>query len=840
MEQIKPALQGMKLLKTYRMGTRLYTAVTGCKPQPGVPTAVQVWYDPPATLAAGRLVTNDSDKEPSVTINSEGVSSLRFTGELAGAKARFTVDSGATHSCVAAHFVRRAGLAVTPAARTVALADGQAVRVLGTCQARLELQGVKDVCTFLVLNLDSTYDVRLGQDWLQRRLAILDFGRKSMTITIKSAPVEVLQSNERVGFTPGGEEVVSGRISALQLKRLARKKGTQVFMVFVKQVDEPDAQVATVTLSSAASDDCLIPKKRLEQILFKYKRVFDELPGGVINRPGLPVMTIEFEQGKQPPVGYQYRLSQLEKEELVKQLTLALEKGWVVPSSSPFGAPVLFARKKGGGLRWCIAYRALNTISIKNRYPLPRIDDLLDSLNGACVFSGLDLAAGYWQIPIKEEDRHKTAFRTPMGLYEWNVMPFSLTNAPTVFSRTMQTIFQDMIGKFVFVYLDDILIFSKKNPEEHEKHLKMVLQRLEQHKFYAQLKKCHFALPEVEFLGHMVSKEGIRVDPKKVKIVQEWPKPAKLSDLRSFLGLSNYFRRFVHAYSTIARPLHALTRKDVPWQWTVPCDKAFQLLKDKLSPAPVLKMPDFTQPFELIADASDYTLGAILMQEGRPIAFESRKLTPAEVNYHTPEKELLAVMHALTVWHCYVDGSHVKILSDHEPLKYLRSKAQLLPRQVRWSQFLERFDYSWEYRAGRLNAADPLSRVAHAEVGGSGTGSWTGSVPASETVLEYLAAIAEEGALRRSKRKRSLARSFSPPESPRLSRKKKQGQSRPAPAKEAQSTVPASEADAVDTRATRPAVEQIATDIREALQAVYSSEQQGLEQAVVRFGLRHT
>jgi hypothetical protein len=305
MEQIKPALQGVKLLKTYRMGTRLYTAVTGCTPQPGVPTAVQVWYDPPAALAAGRLVTNDSDKEPSVTIDSEGVSSLRFTGELAGEKARFTVDSGATHS-----------------------------------------------------------------------------------------------------------------------------------------------------------------------------------------------------------------------------------------------------------------------------YPLPRIDDLLDSLNGACVFSGLDLAAGYWQIPIKDEDRHKTAFRTPMGLYEWNVMPFGLTNAPAVFARTMQTIFQDILGKFVLVYLDDILIFSK-NPEEHEKHLEMVLQRLEQHKFYAQLKKCHFALPEIEFLGHMVSKEGICVDPRKVKIVQEWPKPANLSDLRSFLGLSNYFRRFVHAYSTIARPLHALTRKDVPWQWTVTCDKAF-------------------------------------------------------------------------------------------------------------------------------------------------------------------------------------------------------------------------------------------------------------------------
>ena len=720
--KIAPLLHGMRLLKTFSRGTRLYNAVSGCRPQPGVPYAVQVWYDPPASLAAGTLVSS-GEELPTVTVQSDSSSVLRFTCHLAGCATQFRVDTEATHSFVAAHFVERAGLAVTPAARTVALADGQTVQVQGVCRARIQIGSISDVCTFLVLRLDPTYNVLLGQDWLQRRSAVLDFGQGSMTVSVKDTPVVVPAGGTPVSTTSGGGEKYP-RISALQLKRLARKPGTELFLVIVRPVDQPDERLATVQLSSAVENDSLIPKKRLQKILDKYKKVFAELPGGVIHRPGLPEMTIDFEADKQPPVGYQYRLSRPEREELQRQLTMALEKGWIEPSSAPYGAPVLFAKKKGGGLRMCIDYRAANAITIKNRYPLPRIDDLLDQLNGATVFSGLDLAAGYWQIPIQESHRERSTMRTPLGAYQWKVMPFGLTNAPAVFARTMQQVFHDMIGKFVLVYLDDILIFSK-TPEEHEKHLDMVLKRLEEHKFYAQLHKCHFALPEVEFLGHMVSKEGIRVDPRKVQIVKDWPVPANISELRSFLGLANYFRRFIHAFSTIARPLHALTRKEAVWHWSTACQSAFELLKEKLTAAPVLAAPDFSKPFEVVADASDFTLGAILLQEGRPVAFESRKLTSAECNYHTPEKELLAVMHALNIWRCYLDGSRFTIFSDHEPLKYLRTKASLLPREVRWSQFIERFDYSWEYREGRINAADPLSRARHAPEGGSGTGSIT-------------------------------------------------------------------------------------------------------------------
>ena len=309
--KIAPLLLGMRLLRTFSRGTRLYNAISGCVPQPGVPHPVQVWYDPPAALAAGKLVSSDTSS-PTVTVQSDGSSVLRFTGALAGCATQFRVDTEATHSFVVAHFVERAGLAVTPAARTVALADGQTVQVQGICRARIKIGSVVDTCTFLVLRLDPTYNVLLGQDWLQRRSAVLDFGKGSMTVSVQDSTVVLPAGETPLGTTSGGGEECA-RISALQLKRLARKPGTELFLVIVRPVAEPDAHLASVTVSFAAQDDSLIPKKRLQKILDKYKKVFAELPGGVIHRPGLPEMTIEFEDGKQPPVGYQYRLSKPER-----------------------------------------------------------------------------------------------------------------------------------------------------------------------------------------------------------------------------------------------------------------------------------------------------------------------------------------------------------------------------------------------------------------------------------------------------------------------------------------------------------------------------------------------
>jgi hypothetical protein len=520
------------------------------------------------------------------------------------------------------------------------------------------------------------YDVLLGEKWLKKRQAILNFQDNSLTVNLgKGHSPSVLQATAAVGDSPSGGEEYPDKpegdkclLSALQFKRHMRKSKGQAFLVIVRLIDQTgdtsEPRCSTIAAPEGNSDPDPVymqARKKIQGHLDRYKVVFSDIPPGIIDRPGLPEFTIETVDGQKPPVGVQYRLSPREKEELTRQLTMALEKGWIEPSSSPFGAPVLFAPKKDGGLRMCLDYRALNKITVKNRYPLPRIDDLLDQLNGATIFSGLDLASGYYQIPIKDDgySRDLTAFRTPQGLYHWRVVPMGLTNAPAIFQRTMQQVFGDMIGKFVLIYLDDILIYSK-DAESHASHVEAVLRRLKERQFYAKESKCNFAMKEIEFLGHIVSGEGIRVDPRKVQVVQDWPVPKSVHDVRSFLGLANYFRRFIHAFATIARPLQQLTRKEIKWSkstWTDECQRAFELLKYKLTSAPLLALPDFSKPFEIIADASDFALGAVLVQDGHPLAFESRKFTDAEIRYHTGEKELLAVIHALTVWRCYVDGS---------------------------------------------------------------------------------------------------------------------------------------------------------------------------------------
>jgi hypothetical protein len=346
------------------------------------------------------------------------------------------------------------------------------------------------------------------------------------------------------------------------------------------------------------------------------------------------------------------------------------------------------------------------------------VDDLLDKLHGATCFSGLDLMSGYHQIRIAPDDQEKTAMRTPFGLYKWKVLCFGLVNAPAVFVQMMDSVFRNAgLHKYVVVYLDDILVFSK-TPEEHLQHLESVLQTLSEHKLYANFEKCSFNNPEVEYLGHVVSVEGIKPDPKKVHAVLSWPVPTSKKELRSFLGLTQYFRKFIQGYSKIAAPLNALLKDSVDWRhagtWTPECTAAFHTLKKHLTEAPVLATPDFTQPFEVVCDASILAVGAVLLQGGRPVAFESRKLTGAEYNYSTSEQELLAVVHALKVWRCYLEGVKFTVVTDHHPNTYFSNLVNLSRRQARWSEFLQQFDFEWQYRPGRVNVADPLSRLTDA------------------------------------------------------------------------------------------------------------------------------
>ena len=421
--------------------------------------------------------------------------------------------------------------------------------------------------------------------------------------------------------------------------------------------------------------------------------------------------SIPTEPGHPPPFKPMYRLSPLEYKELQKQVTAFLEVGILEPSKSPYGAPVLFVPKPNGrGLRLCVDYRALKNLTIKNRYPIPRIDDQLDAVSGLKYFTSLDLTSGYHQVLISEEDRPKTAFRTPWGHYQFKVLIEGLTNAPATFQSVMNSIFHPFLRRFVVVFLDDILIYSK-TAEEHQQHVRLVLETLRQQKFYVCESKSSFANSETRFLGHVVSAEGIRPDPKKVASVQEWPVPKNVHDVRSFMGLVNYFRKFIKDFATLAAPLTDLTRAKHLWAWTDRCEQVFLALKHCLTDAPLLVSPDVSKPYEVVTDASTVGIGAVLLQDNRPIAFESRKLSNAEKNYHTTEQEMLAVVHALKTWRCYLEGATFTVVTDHVSNTFFQTQPSLSRRQTRWSEFLQRFrPFNWSYRAGRTNIADPLSR----------------------------------------------------------------------------------------------------------------------------------
>ncbi|GJZ54600.1 putative reverse transcriptase domain-containing protein [Tanacetum coccineum] len=435
-------------------------------------------------------------------------------------------------------------------------------------------------------------------------------------------------------------------------------------------------------------------------------------PGSLACLP--PVRELEFRvdliPGASPVVKSPYRLAPSEMLELSNQLKELQEKGFIRPSHSPWGAPVLFVKKKDGAMRMCIDYRELNKLTIKNRYPLPRIDDLFDQLQGACCFSKIDLRSGYHQLRVREEDIPKTAFRTRYGHFEFTVMPFGLTNAPAIFMDLMNRVCKPYLDKFVIVFIDDILIYSKSE-EEHEVHLKTILDLLKKEKLYAKLSKCEFWLKEVQFLGHVVNRDGIHVDPSKVESVKNWKTPESSTEIRSFLGLAGYYRRFIENFSKIAKPLTLLTQKNKTYVWGDEQEEAFRILKEKLCNAPVLALPDGPDDFVVYCDASKLGFGCVLMQKGKVIAYASRQLKTHEKNYTTHDLELGAVVFALKIWRHYLYGTKSVIYTDHKSLQYIFDQKELNMRQRRWIKLLSDYVCEIKYHPGKANVVvDALSR----------------------------------------------------------------------------------------------------------------------------------
>eukprot|EP00253_Pinus_taeda_P022460 PITA_22460 len=358
----------------------------------------------------------------------------------------------------------------------------------------------------------------------------------------------------------------------------------------------------------------------------------------------------------------------------------------------------------------CIDYRQLNKLTIKNKYPLPRIDELFDQVKGVTVFSKIDLRLGYHQIRIKEEDIAKTAFRTRYGHYEFVVLPFGLTNAPATFMCLMNNIFHQYLDRFVLIFIDDILIYSR-TIEEHQEHLRMVLQTLREHQLYAKFSKCDFFKEEIQYLGHVITRDGIAVDPEKIKAIMEWPVPKDVADIRSFMGLAGYYRRFVEGFSKVAFPITSLQKKGRAFQWTPNCQKSFKQLKHLFTTAPILIIADRDKDYVVCTDASKEGLGGALMQEGKVIAYESRKLKEHEQKYSAYDLELATVIHALKMWWHYLMGRKFLLLTDHHRLTNYFSQPTLNARQAQWVDFLSGFDFDIKHLKGKENrVADALSR----------------------------------------------------------------------------------------------------------------------------------
>jgi hypothetical protein len=451
-----------------------------------------------------------------------------------------------------------------------------------------------------------------------------------------------------------------------------------------------------------------LPLKKIP-VVCEYADVFpDELPG---MPPGQNIeFAIELQPGTTPISKRPYQMPPAELAELKKQLQELLYKGFICPSTSPWGCPALFVKKKDESLRLCIDYRPLNAVTIKNKYPLPRIDVLFNQLVGAKVFSKIDLRSGYHQIKIRASDILKTAFSTRYGLYEFLVMSFGLTNAPAYFMYLINSVFMPELDKFVVVFIDDILVYSK-NKEEHPEHLHVVLQRLREHHLYAKLSKCDFWLKEIKFLGHTISQAGMAVDPDNVQEVMNWKPPTIVRQIRSFLGLAGHYQRFIPDFSRTAKPITELLKKEAKFVWGQKCEDAFHALRQHLTTAPVLAQPDNSKPFDVYCDAYGTGLGCLLMLDNRVIAYESRALRPHEQNYPTHDLELAAVVHALKMWRNYLMGTHCNIFTDHKSLKYIFTQADLNMWQRRWLELIKDYDLEVHYHPGKANVvADALSR----------------------------------------------------------------------------------------------------------------------------------
>ncbi|XP_042950090.1 uncharacterized protein LOC122282205 [Carya illinoinensis] len=545
----------------------------------------------------------------------------------------------------------------------VRVANGEVIVSEGSCKGvKVVIQGTTFLLELQVLVLAGC-DMVLGIKWLQELGKVLwDFEMLTMQ------------------FSYGGQEVKLQGLTAAKmidegpLTKLNKLENKGIILQLLEE-ESPLEQRAKNEVPAT-----------IKSLLQQFDEVFSE-------PKGLP-----------PPRTHDHAINLIPETKPELLMT-----GVIRPSQNPYSSLVLLVRKADGTWRLCVDYRGLNNITIKDKFPIPVVEELMDELHGSVLFSKLDLRSGYHQIRVKHEDVSKTAFRTHEGHYEFLVMLFGLTNAPSTFLSLMNEVFRPFLRKFILVFFDDILVYNKSE-REHVNHLRVTLETLKQHQLFAKKSKCCFGCKEVAYLGHVISATGVKADPDKLKAMVEWPLPKSLKALRGFLGLTGYYRRFIKGYGGIAAPLTSMLKKD-GFLWSAESKEAFCKLKEVVTQPPVLALPDFTLPFTIECDASGTAIGAVLMQKGQPIAFFSQALKGRSLSMSTYEKELFALVSAVMKWRPYLLGRTFVVKTDQQSLKHLLDQKVGTPMQQRWITKLLGYDFIVEYKRGAENrAADALSR----------------------------------------------------------------------------------------------------------------------------------
>ncbi|XP_057438197.1 transposon Tf2-1 polyprotein isoform X1 [Lotus japonicus] len=611
---------------------------------------------------------------------------MKLSGQVGHVELLVLIDSGASHNFISPTITSALGLTITTThPRSIKLGDGHKVVTKGICKGiKAKLGSIEITIDALVLELGEL-DLVMGVSWL-RTLGKVLMDWKMMTMQfIHGGQVVKLQGL-------GNKDSQQSNLHSFLNDTQGREKMEWWW---------PQLNLTEVTRAVEESPH------QLQALLKEFQAVFTtkiQLPP---ERSKVHQINLFPDQG---PINVRpYRYPHHQKEEIEKQVSELMEAGIIRPSMSSYSSPVILVKKKDKSWRMCVDYRALNKATIPDKYPIPIVDELLDELNGATMFSKIDLKSGYHQIRVHENDVPKTTFRTHNGHYEYLVMPFGLMNAPATFQAIMNDIFRPYLRKFVLVFFDDILIYSK-DLNEHIGHLELVLSVLLSNCFVANQSKCRFGCRQVDYLGHLISGDGVAVDPDKVQCIEAWPEPKNVKGVRGFLGLTGYYREFIKDYGKVAKPLTELTKKDNFW-WGPEAQQAFTLLKSVMTTSPVLALPDFNLPFEVECDAAGRGIGAVLMQQRRPIAYFSKALSAGNLAKSVYEKELMALVLCIQHWRHYLLGRVFIVYTDHKSLKHFLQQRVSSPDQQCWLAKLLGYQFEVKYKSGLENkAADALSR----------------------------------------------------------------------------------------------------------------------------------